>query len=252
MLSSHKALFEKYVSPENEHMLPQFQNKTGYFTPAFADPTVMIVNKNLRGNMQIKTFADLLNPELKGKIAFGDPINSSSAFQVLMAMLYGNGKNEDPMSPEAWEYVAKFVKNLDGKIANSSSQVYKGVAEGEYVVGLTWEDPAANLAKNGAPVEVVFPGEGAIFPGESVQIIKGCAHLAAAQKFVDYMISEKAQNDVGSNLTIRPLRKQAKLAEYMTPQDQVKLFDKYDEQWVAEHKTDVTTKYAEVLEKSQN
>ena len=42
-------------------------------------------------------------------------------------------------------------------MANSSSQVYKGVAEGEYVVGLTWEDPAANYVKEGAAVEVVFP-----------------------------------------------------------------------------------------------
>lgn len=252
MLSSSKDLFESYVSPENDKMLPQFRNKSGYFTPAFADPTVMIVNTKLAGDMKIASFKDLLNPELKGKIAFGDPINSSSAFQVLMAMLYGNGKSEDPMSEEAWDYVQKFVKNLDGKIANSSSQVYKGVAEGEYIVGLTWEDPAANLQKNGAPVKVVFPAEGAIFPGESVQIIKGCNHLENAKKFVDYMISEKAQNDVGTNLTIRPLREKAGLASCMTPMKDIKLFDKYDEAWVAEHKKEVTEKYAQVLEKSQN
>ena len=45
-----------------------FKNKTGYLSPAFADPTVFIVNKNLKGSMKIEGFEDLLNPELKGKI----------------------------------------------------------------------------------------------------------------------------------------------------------------------------------------
>ena len=158
MLSSSKELFMEYVSPEDENMLDAFRN----FTPAFADPTVMIVNKDLKGDMKIDGFEDLLNPELKGKIAFGDPVNSSSAFQSLLAMLYGMGKDGDPLSDQAWDYVDQFIANLDGKMANSSSQVYKGVAEGEYVVGLTWEDPAANYVKEGAAVEVVFPKEGHI------------------------------------------------------------------------------------------
>ena len=102
MLSGSKDLFMEYVSKENDKMMDGFKNKHGVFTPAFADPTVLIVNNELKGNMKIDSFADLLNPELKGKIAFGDPVNSSSAFQSLMAMLYANGKDGDPMSPEAW------------------------------------------------------------------------------------------------------------------------------------------------------
>ena len=252
MLSSSKDLFMEYVSPEDSNMLEAFRNNTGYFTPAFADPTVMIVNKDLKGDMKIDGFEDLLNPELKGKIAFGDPVNSSSAFQSLLAMLYGMGKDGDPLSDQAWDYVDQFIANLDGKMCNSSSQVYKGVAEGEYVVGLTWEDPAANYVKEGAAVEVVFPKEGAIFPGESVQILKGCKHPENAKKFVDYMLSEKIQNAVGSNLTVRPLRKDATLADYMTPQSEIKLFDNYDEGWVAEHKVEITNLFSEHMETSMD
>lgn len=252
MLSSSRDLFMKYVSPEDVNMLEAFRNTTGYFTPAFADPTVMIVNKDLKGNIKIESFEDLLNPELKGKIAFGDPVNSSSAFQSLLAMLYGMGGDGDPMSDQAWIYVDQFIANLDGKMCNSSSQVYKGVADGEYVVGLTWEDPAANYVKEGAPVEVVFPREGAIFPGESVQILKGCKHPENAKKFVDYMLSEKIQNAVGKNLTVRPLRKNATLADYMTPQARINLFDNYDEGWVADHKADITNQFSEHMEKSMD
>lgn len=252
MLSSSKDLFMEYVSEENIYMQDEFKNQTGYFTPAFADPTVMIVNTDLKGDIKIEGFEDLLNPELKGKIAFGDPVNSSSAFQSLMAMLYGMGKDGDPLSDEAWDYVDKLIANLDGKMANSSSQVYKGVAGGEYVVGLTWEDPAANYVKNGAAVEVVFPKEGAIFPGESVQILKGCKHPENAKKFIDYMLSEKVQNAVGMNLTVRPLRRDAKLADYMTPMSDIKLFENYNEGWVAENKTKISEIFSEHMEKSMD
>ena len=81
MLSSSKDLFMEYTSTENDKMMDGFKNKAGVFTPAFADPTVMIVNTELANGMKIDGFEDLLNPALKGKIAFGDPVNSSSAFQ---------------------------------------------------------------------------------------------------------------------------------------------------------------------------
>ncbi len=252
MLESSSHLFMQYVSSEDANMLDGFQNKTGYFSPAFSDPPVLIVNTDLKGDIEINGFEDLLNPALKGKIAFGDPVNSSSAFQSLVAMLYAMGENNDPMSDKAWDFVDQFLKNLDGKMANSSSQVYKGVAEGEYIVGLTWEDPAAKYVKEGANVEVVFPEEGTTFPGESVQILKNCKHPENAKKFVDFMLSEKIQNKVGSELTVRPLRKNATLADYMTPQAEIKLFSNYDEGWVATNKLEITNTFSEHLESSMD
>lgn len=251
MLAAKTDLFEKYVSSEDGNMMEKFRNKSGYFSPAFADPTVFIVNKNLIGDIKMDSFEDLLNPELKGKIAFGDPANSSSAFQSLAAMLYAMGDG-DPMSPKAWEFVEKFIANLDGKMIGSSGQLHKSVADGEYPVGLTWEDPVANYIKNGAPVEVVFPKEGAIFPGESVQIIKNAKHLDNAKKFIDYMLSEKIQNMVGEELTVRPLREGASLASYMVPMEQITLAKNYDEGWVSENKDQITAKFTDLLERSMD
>lgn len=251
MLASKKDLFMEYISSEDENMIEQFRNKSGFFSPAFADPTVFIVNKNLIGDIKMEGFEDLLNPELKGKIAFGDPANSSSAFQSLAAMLYAMGDG-DPMSDKAWDFVDKFIANLDGKMTTSSGQLHKSVADGEYPVGLTWEDPVVNYIKNGAPVEVVFPKEGAIFPGESVQIIKGAKNEENAKKFVDYMLSEKIQNLVGEELTVRPLRKDTKLASYMVPTDDIVLVKLYDEGWVAANKDAITTRFNEHLESSMD
>ncbi|GGP12198.1 extracellular solute-binding protein [Oceanobacillus neutriphilus] len=250
MLHDKTDLFAEYVSPEDENMMEEFRNETGYFSPAFADPTVFIVNTDLTGGEgQITSFEDLLDPELKGKIAFGDPVNSSSAFQSLMAMLYAAGDG-DPLSDEAWDFVEKFIANLDGKIQGSSGQVHKGVADGEYVVGLTWEDPVVHYIRNGESVEVVFPEEGAIFPGQAVQIIEGAENMENAQKFVDYLLSEEIQTQAGQELTVRPLREDIELADYMVPQDEINLFEEYDEMWVIENTDEITARYVDLLEKS--
>ncbi|MCY1103187.1 extracellular solute-binding protein [Shouchella clausii] len=251
MLYDKTDLFEEYVSPEDEYMMEGFKNTTGYFSPAFSDPTVFIVNTDLAGDMEIESFQDLLNPELKGRIAFGDPVNSSSAFQSLIAMLYAAGDG-DPMSDQAWEFVKAFVANLDGKVQGSSGQVHKGVADGEYVVGLTWEDPVVHYKQSGAAVEIVFPTEGVVYPGQSIQIIKGTKNLENAKKFVDYVLSEEVQSRTGQELTVRPLREGVEVADYMTPQEEIKLFDEYDEMFIIENMDDITARYVEVLEGSMD
>ena len=247
MLKDYADCFEPYVSPEDANMMEGYKNTTGYSSPAFCDPTVFIVNTDLAGDIQINGFADLLNPALKGKIAAGDPVNSSSAFQCLIAGLYDMG-NGDPMSDAAWDWASALVANLDGVSLNSSSQVYKGVAEGEYVVGLTWEDPAAAYVRDGVAVKVVFPEEGALMSGQCVSVIKGAPHMENAKKFVDYMLGEKCQSYVGQNLTVRPLRQDAKLNDSLTPWSEINRLTSYDGVWVGANKGAVTEKYTECLE----
>lgn len=247
MLKDYTDCFEMYVSPEDVNMLDGYKNTTGYSSPAFCDPTVFIVNNDLAGDIEINGFADLLNPALKGKIAGGDPVNSSSAFQCLIAGLYDMG-NGDPMSEEAWKWAASLVENLNGVSLTSSSQVYKGVAEGEYIVGLTWEDPAAAYVRDGVAVRVVFPEEGALMSGQCVSIIKGAPHMENAKKFVDYMLGEACQNYVGQNLTVRPLRQNVTLNDSLTPWSDITRLESYDGVWVAANKAAITEKYSECLE----
>ena len=209
MLAANRDLFEVYVSSENDALYPQFQNDgTNCFNNAYAEPNVMIVNTEVLAKLgiEVNSYADLLQPELKGKIISADPANSSSAFQCLIGMLYGMG-NGDPLSKEAWDFIDAFLKIKGDVAANSSSQVYNGVANGEYAVGLSYEDPCVELqAKGEKPVKVIYATEGTVYPGESVQIIKGAPHMEAAKKFVDFVLSEESQTAVAAALNLRPLR----------------------------------------------
>ena len=251
MLAPMKDLFAPYVSKENGQMEDKYKNQDGRFTPVVADGTVILVNTDIIGNIKVEGWKDLLNPQLKGKIAFCDPTNSSSAFEQLVNMLYDMGKDNDPNSTQAWDYVDQLIKNLNGKIANSSGTVHKSVADGEYPVGLSWEDPCVQYVKNGAHVKVVYPKEGAIFTEQTAQIINNCKHLENAKKFVDYLLSEKMQNVFGSQLTNRPLRKNVKLASYMKPFSQMTIMQKYDPKFVGSNKQKLISTWSEHYSKSQ-
>ena len=200
--------------------------------------------KNIKlHNVKIEGYEDLLNPALKGKIATADPANSSSAFAHLTNMLLAMGGYEDD---KAWQYVHDLFENVDGKICESSSGVYKGVADGEYVVGLSYEDPCAQLVLDGAPVKIVYMKEGTVFLPASATIIKGAKNIDNAKLFIDFILSEEVQNIWGSTLTNRPVMKDAATNDAMTPMADINVIEE-DIPYVSAHKSELVDKYTEIF-----
>ncbi|MCR5085278.1 MAG: ABC transporter substrate-binding protein [Succinivibrionaceae bacterium] len=197
------ALFETYRTVNENMVQKPFRNTEGYMTRFTDIPSVIMINKKLIGDIKVEGYEDLLNPQLKGKIAMADPSKSSSAYEHLINMLYAMGKG-DP--EKGWDYVAKFCANLDGKLLGGSSAVYKGVADGEYTVGLTFEEGGAKYVADGAPVAVVYMKEGVISKPDGLYIIKGAKNLENAKKFLDVMTSKDAQTIIASNLHRRSVR----------------------------------------------
>ena len=81
-----------------------YKNTRGYCTNYTIDGSVLLVNTDMLKEMGIEVngYADLLQPELVGKIASADPASSSSAFCQLTNMLLAMGGYEDDA---AWKYV---------------------------------------------------------------------------------------------------------------------------------------------------
>ncbi|MGY3749043.1 ABC transporter substrate-binding protein [Vagococcus acidifermentans] len=241
-------LFEEYTSPEDKNVLSEYRNTTGYSTPYTLDGSVLVVNSDLTKGMKIEGYADLINPELKGKISTADPANSSSAFSQLTNILAAQGGYD---SDDAWKYVEDLFTLIDGKISSSSSNVYKTVADGEMAVGLSYEDPTVKLLNDGAKVEIVYPKEGTVFLPASAAIIKNAKNMENAKKFIDFIISKEVQDTLGTATTNRPVREGAKTSDNMKPIDEIKtLTEDYD--YVTKHKEEIVDRYSEIFVKTQS
>lgn len=203
-LESYKTYFAPYTSSNEPTFLKQYIEPSRAFTPFTVIPTVIMYNKNLVPASDVpKGWKDLLSPKWKGKIAFADPARSSSSFEALVNMLYAMGKGKPN---DGWDYVKGLVANLDGKLLSGSSAVYKGIADGEYPVGITFEEAAAKYIRQGAPVGVIYPAEGTIVECDGVAIIKGAKNVDNARKFVDFITGKKAQTRIARDLDRRSAR----------------------------------------------
>lgn len=246
--SLNEDLFEEYVSPEDENVIQEYNNSTGLYTPYTLDGSVLIVNPEVVGDIEISSYEDLLNPELKGKIASGDPANSSSAFAQLTNMLKVKGGYE---SDEAWDYVRDLYTNIDGKISQSSSNVYKAVADGEMAVGLSYEDPVAKLIGDGADVEIVYPDEGVVFLPASAAIINGAQNRENAEKFIDFIISQEIQNVLSTTTTNRPVREDVEASDTMADFSDINTVQE-DMDYVSEHREDIIDRYSDIFVEIQS
>ena len=63
LFSSNENLFEPYISQENDQIIPEYQNKTGFYTPYTLDVSVIIANSALTKDIKIEGYNDLLNPK---------------------------------------------------------------------------------------------------------------------------------------------------------------------------------------------
>ena len=135
--------------------------------------------------IEIKGYADLLNPALDGKIILAAPDASSSGWRQLQTMLATMGDEFD--DDKGWEFIEELMKLSYS--STSSKDIYNLVVNGEYVVGLTWESIVDALIKDGAPVENVYMEEGNTAMASGGAIVKGAPNLEAAKAMMDLLAS---------------------------------------------------------------
>ncbi len=253
VLATTPDLWESYTS-ENEKNVPDaYKNTTGFFTNYKLDGSAaLLVNKDVFAKLGLDPekftgYKDLLWSELKGKIAMGDPTASSSAIAELTNMLLVMG--EKPYDEKAWEFVEKFVAQLDGTILSSSSQIYKATADGEYAVGVTYENPAVTLLQDGATnLKLVYPDEGAVWLPGAAAIVKNAPNMENAKKFIDFLISDEGQKIVAETST-RPVNTSIKnTSEFIKPFDEIKVAYE-DIPYAAEHRKEWQERWTNILTK---
>ncbi|NWG03777.1 MAG: ABC transporter substrate-binding protein [Syntrophaceae bacterium] len=156
------------------------------YIAAFCVNTKVLKEKNLP---MPKGWYDLLNPKFKGLLAMPNPAASGTGFLQVASLLQMYGAKEG--KEDGWEFLKSLDRNM-GQYIKSGSRPAKMTAQGEFAVGCSFDFVVGELKKQGAPVEFVFPVEGAGYEVEANALLKGAKNPNAAKKFLDWAISPSA------------------------------------------------------------
>lgn len=224
--------FAEYRTVNRKAFADDFKNMSDAMT-CFTDvPSVLIVNTDLIGDIEINGYGDLLDQRLTGKIAFASPARSSSSFEHLVNMLYAMG---DGNPDNGWEYAEKFAQRLKGNLLGSSTEVYQGVAGGKYIVGLTFEEAAVTMLKGGKHVKIVYMEEGVVSTPDGLYINRNAPNRDNAETFVDFMTAVDTQNFIAKELGRRSVRIDVPESDLVAAKEDVNLI-KVDPEQVKNNK----------------
>lgn len=221
-------LFDSYKSTEIDALYEGSYDAENFKWYAFdLEPMVMVYNTKNVTEAPAK-WEDLLREDFCGKIATADPVKSSSSFACIQAINAAYGQGEG-----GYEFLEKLIGNLDGIILSSSSSVYKGTADGEYDVGLTYEEAALRYRDEGADIDVVYPEEGTNIFVSPVVIVKDGPNTENAKLFVDYVLSQDVQSGL-ADIYRRTSRTDIALPETFISTADIPTCE-YDANWVVEN-----------------
>lgn len=239
---ANQDLLQEYTSSEVDYLKPEAVDPNGYYTGFDMGPMVMIYNTELVPEDEAPTkWSDLLDEKYKGQIACADPTSSSSSFACIMSIILAYGTEDG----KGYDFVEDLVHNLDGKVLSSSSGVYKGVSDGEYMVGLTYEEAALRYIESGANIQVVYPEEGTSSSPSGVAVIKDCQNPKSAQMFIDYLSGKEVQSQLG-DLYRRSVRTDVEDPETMKAWDEINFVD-MDIDWTSSHTEEFNEKWNDFL-----
>jgi iron(III) transport system substrate-binding protein len=230
LLETNKQYFTPYASKNIDATPAEFRDPGNLWIGNNLHLLVILQNtKSLPAAEGPKSWADLLDPKWKGKIAFTDPANSGSAYSTVTMLvdLFGGGD-------AGWAKVKQLLANT--RVLNRSSLVFQGIGNGEYPLGISLEYAGYVWAAGGAPVTTIYPSDGTIGQMEGVGIVKGGPNTEAARAFVDYVNRRDVREMIIKATFRRPTRQDldlSKLPGNMPALKDVKILPYNEDAWTA-------------------
>ncbi len=237
VLENAKDNFQSYKSPEAKVLPAGYVEKESRWTASNAHVMIVMVNKSLvKEQERPLAWKDLFQPKWKGKIVMANPEKSGSAYAQVYGLykLYG------------WDGLKKLIDNA--KILDSSSLIYKGVAAGEYPLGITMEYAAYRYIVGGDKnVGIIYPSDGAFMAPEAAGIVRNCPHPEEAKKFVDYLISKKVVDEIFEKFSRRPARPDAAEVAGLPSLKKISLLKSFDPIEANSLEKEILKKWKEII-----
>lgn len=185
------------------------KDKTWFGTKIIAT----VIGYNTKNAQPVDSWMALTAPENKGQVAVPSPLYSGAALYHLHTAINTPGIG--------WGFYQKLAAN-GVTPEGGNGPALKAVASGIAKYGVITDADIIRARKQGSPIDLIYPKEGASFVTEPVAILSGAHNVPAAKAFVDFMLSEKGQQLVTQQGN-RPIDNRVAAPAGFAPLDSIKL-----------------------------
>lgn len=188
---AQQGIFESYLPAGADSLPAEFIGPNNAWVGLTRRARVIMYNKDLVSEAELPTsIFDLTDPKWQGQVGAAGSTNGSMQAQIaVLRQLVGEEATEE------W---------LNGLVANNvtffggHTDVRKAVGAGEFKLGLVNHYYYHLQVAEGSNVGIIYPDQGEgqiglITNATSAAVVKGGPNLAAAQAFIDFLVSAEGQ-----------------------------------------------------------
>ncbi|MBP2168405.1 iron(III) transport system substrate-binding protein [Erwinia toletana] len=208
------------------------KDKTWFGTKIIAT----VIGYNTKNARPVDSWMALTDASNKGQVAVPSPLYSGAALYHLHTAIN--------TADIGWAFYQKLAAN-GVTPEGGNGPALKAVASGMAKYGVITDADIIRAKKQGSPIDLTYPKEGASFVTEPVAILSGAHNVPAAKAFVDFLLSEKGQQLVALQGN-RPIDKRVAAPDGFAPIDSIKLLTLDSDKAVADDKQ-VRAKFSEIF-----
>ena len=203
-----------HTPPDVKRYPAQFKDPEGYFAVWRATLSVMGYNTNLVPATSAPTgYADLLDPQWKGKMAKSHPSYSGTSLTGTFALTKALG----------WDYLEKLSKQGVQQL-QSTTATPKSIASGERAVMVDGNEYNMFIEIDAkSPVKIVYAKEGTPFVTSPTAVFADAPHPNAARVLQNFLHTAKVQQLMVNEGGLRSVHPDVKEPAGRTPLSQIKM-----------------------------
>ncbi len=196
----NEGLLEQYQPAGFDEILNPFDDYDGSFTAVRLGTLGIVINTDKVATEPAGWETIATDPLYKNSFGIADPALSGTAFMSIALLEKQFG----------WDYIVRLHDNGTSK-SKGSGRVVDDTADGVLNACLGVDYITAGKIDKGSPLKMVYPHELLMVPSP-VAIFKDADHKDNAKKFVEYLISQEAQQMVANAGTV-PVRSDVAMPE---------------------------------------
>lgn len=233
---AEEELLQAYESPELDKIPAEYVHKDHLYTGTKLIVTGIAVNTEMVDAKDVKGFASMTDAKYKGSPMIPSPLYSGAA-SLNLSIITQEGNL-------GWEFYEGLKAN-ETFVGKGNGTVRDALLNAQQGMGMLVDYMAIRAKNDGAPIEFVYPEEGALYVTEPIGIVNGAKNAELAQHFVDFILSEKGQQ-VTSETGYTPVREGVAAPEGLKGVADIKMM-KYDAAKVLETRDADKEKFAEIF-----